>query len=111
MMSIPLLCFPFAGAGASFFRPWKDLSRGRFELLPIQLPGREKRFVEEPYRDVAQAIEGVLPDVLKQIEGRARVALFGHSMGAVLAFELARRLTASAATEVELLVVSGSPGP
>ena len=111
MNSIPLLCFPFAGAGASFFRPWKDLVRGRFEVMPIQLPGREKRFVEEPYRDVAQAIEGVLPDVLKQIEGYPRVAIFGHSMGAILAYELARRLVETAAVGVELLVVSGSPGP
>lgn len=109
--TITLLCFPFAGAGASFFRPWRDLARDRFTLLPIQLPGREKRFVEEPYRDVTQAINGVLPDLSKQIDEQAQVVIFGHSMGAILAYELARRLTETKAVKVELLVVSGSPGP
>ena len=63
----PLICLPFAGAGPSFFKDWVPLA-GSLELIIPQLPGREKLFLEEPYRDVTQAIAGILPEVLKQWE-------------------------------------------
>lgn len=105
-----VLCVPFAGAGASVFRPWVPLCRGEFELAAVQLPGREQRFAEEPYRDVATATEGLLPEVLERISGAGPVVLFGHSLGAVLSYELAHRL-AAAGVDLTALVTSGSPGP
>lgn len=107
---IPLICLPFAGAGPSFFKDWVPLTNS-FEIVAPQLPGREKRFLEEPYRDVTQAITGIMPEVLELIRKRDRVMIFGHSLGAVLAFELAYRLAGERNIYVEHLVVSGSPGP
>ncbi|MFJ7088497.1 thioesterase II family protein [Streptomyces griseus] len=111
MPKTTLLCIPFAGAGASVFRPWVPLCQDRFEVAAVQLPGREQRFAEEPYRDVDVAVEGMLPEVLERVSGVGPVVLFGHSLGAVLAYELAHRLTATDGVELVRLVVSGSPGP
>jgi surfactin synthase thioesterase subunit len=108
--TVPLICLPFAGAGASFFQDWMPLT-GTFEILAPQLPGREKRFLEEPYRDVETAISGILPELMEMLRPYDRAIIFGHSLGAVLAFELAHRLTAEEKIRIEHMVVSGSPGP
>ncbi|MEV5676432.1 MULTISPECIES: thioesterase II family protein [unclassified Streptomyces] len=106
-----VLCVPFAGAGASVFRPWLPLCENRFDLAAVQLPGREQRFAEEPYQDVAVAVEGLMPEVLERVSGGGPVVLFGHSLGAVLSYEIAHRLAATDGVELAALVVSGSPGP
>ncbi|MFV2114048.1 thioesterase II family protein [Micromonospora sp. LOL_025] len=106
-----LLCFPYAGAGASVYQPWQRVAPPDLEILPVQLPGREKRFVEEPYRRMEQAVDGLLDEVLELVAGRDRVALFGHSMGAVLAYEMAGRLAQAAGVRLAHLFVSGSPDP
>jgi len=107
---LPLICLPFAAAGPSFFKDWIPLTSS-LDIIAPQLPGREKRFLEEPYREVSEAITGILDEVLQLIGKRKRVNIFGHSLGAVLAYELAHRLAGIQGIEVENLVVSGSPGP
>lgn len=106
-----VLCVPFAGAGASVFRPWVPLCEDAFELTAVQLPGREQRFAEEPYQDVSVAVAGLLPEVLSRVVGAGPVVLFGHSLGAVLSYELAHRLAVTDGVSLAGLVVSGSPGP
>lgn len=109
---IKLVCLPYAGAGASFYRPWAALAEGALEIVPLQLPGRERLIDEDPYRDVHQAVDGLLPQLRERLgDGDHRVALFGHSLGAVLAYELAHRLVAENGIELVHLFVSGSPHP
>ena len=105
-----LLCVPFAGAGPSFFHPWRDLAGDRWRLASVELPGRERRILEEPYRNVFEAAKGSIDDVVAELGEGARTVLFGHSLGAVLAYELVHLLT-ERGVHVERLVVSGSPGP
>ncbi|MEU7474461.1 alpha/beta fold hydrolase [Lentzea sp. NPDC042327] len=111
MSSIPLVCLPFAGSGSAFFRQWRAVAPAGLEIVPVRLPGRERLVRQEPYRDVHVAARGVLPDVLADVGGGGPVALFGHSLGAVLAYELAHLLADTTPAEVVSLVVSGSPGP
>lgn len=111
MRPIPLVCVPFAGAGASFFYPWRALVNESFKIVALQPPGREQRVAEEPCRDVTCAVDGLLPDLVEEIRGAGPVVLFGHSLGAVLAYELGRRLAATPGVEVARLAVSGSPVP
>lgn len=107
-----LVCLPYAGAGASFYRPWAALAGDALEIVPLQLPGRERLIDEPPHRDVHQAVDALLPQLRERLgSGDPRVALFGHSLGAVLAYELAHRLTAEPGIEVVHLFVSGSPHP
>ncbi|MES5820836.1 alpha/beta fold hydrolase [Streptomyces sp. RG80] len=113
---IKLVCLPYAGAGASFYRPWTALTAAlagdALEIVPLQLPGRERLIDEEPYRDVHEAVDGLLPQLCERLgDGEHRVALFGHSLGAVLAYELAHRLVVEPGIELVHLFVSGAPHP
>ncbi|MGN5376749.1 thioesterase II family protein [Streptomyces lasalocidi] len=105
-----LLCVPFAGAGPSFFHPWRDLAVDRWHVATVDLPGRERRILETPYRNVVEAAKNEIDDVARELGAGARVVLFGHSLGAVLAYELVHLLS-TRDVHVERLIVSGSPGP
>jgi surfactin synthase thioesterase subunit len=111
MAAVPVLCFPFAGAGASVFRRCQEYPTDALRICPVQLPGREELFDEPPYADVPRAVVDLLPAALDLIDGEPRVALFGHSLGAVLAYEMAHQLTQVDGLTVQQLFVSGSPGP
>ncbi|MFD5406110.1 thioesterase II family protein [Streptomyces griseorubiginosus] len=107
-----LVCLPYAGAGASFCRPWADLAGDALEIVPLQLPGRERLIDEEPYRDVHKAVDALLLQLRERLGTRDhKVALFGHSLGAVLAYELAHRLVTEPGIELVRVFVSGSPHP
>jgi surfactin synthase thioesterase subunit len=110
-MPFSLVCLPFAGSGAGFYRAWAKEGVEGVRVVPLQLPGREERFVEAPYTDVAQAVRELVPQTLRLVGGKGPVALFGHSLGAVLAYEIARELEAQGFSELRHLFVSGSPGP
>ncbi|MEU9333242.1 alpha/beta fold hydrolase [Streptomyces sp. NPDC048290] len=111
MRPMPLICLPFAGSGASTFRTWTSLSDGELDVIAVQLPGREQLIDEEPHRDARKAIQALLPGILDRLGKRTEAALFGHSMGAVLACELAYQLSLIPGMTVSLLVASGSHSP
>lgn len=105
-----LLCVPFAGAGASFFHPWRALSAGRWRVVAFEPPGRERRMLDTPYRNVVEAAKNEIDDIAATLGEGARVVVFGHSLGAVLAYEFVHLLS-TRDVQVQRLVVSGSPGP
>ncbi|MFF5483210.1 thioesterase II family protein [Streptomyces sp. NPDC012935] len=105
-----LLCVPFAGAGPSFFHPWREPAGDRWRVVPVELPGRERKLLETPYRNVVEAAKNSIDDIVADLGAGARTVLFGHSLGAVLAYELVHLLS-TRDVHVERLVVSGSPGP
>jgi surfactin synthase thioesterase subunit len=111
MPTTHLICLPFAGSGASFFKEWQSIAPEGLRIVPVQLPGREERFIDAPHTEVARAVEEIHTTVLDQLADAERVALFGHSLGAVLAYELTHQLCASRAVPPSRLFVSGSPGP
>jgi surfactin synthase thioesterase subunit len=106
-----LVCFPYAGAGASIFRSWVEPLAGVFQVLPVQLPGREERFAETPHTNAQEAVQSLLPQILLQLHDKSDIVLFGHSLGAALAFELALRLTKDQGLRVRHLVASGAHAP
>lgn len=101
-----LVCLPHAGAGAASFARWPALFTPPVGVVRAQLPGREDCASERPLDTVAAAVALLLPE----IQTLPRVALYGHSMGAVIAFELARALTA-AGRPPRHLFVSGRRAP
>lgn len=104
-----LFCFPYAGGGTAVFRGWQKQLPTSVEVLTLNLPGREMRFKEPPRVNLADLLDEITPSIIELID--RPFALFGHSMGGLLAFELARRLRASGAAEPALLFVSGCRGP
>jgi medium-chain acyl-[acyl-carrier-protein] hydrolase len=104
---VRVFCLPYAGGGASAYVPWQR-AQDQLEILPVRLPGREARAAEPsiPRMDplVEQLTEGLRP------YAGGSFAIFGHSMGGLVALELARRLTAEGLAP-EHLVVGGSGAP
>jgi medium-chain acyl-[acyl-carrier-protein] hydrolase len=87
---VMLFCVPFAGGGTSAFRTWPEVLPPDVEVCPVHLPGREARFAEPAIDDVDALVGPLLEGLAPHLEGP--FALFGHSMGGLIAFELADRL-------------------
>ncbi|HET9320416.1 MAG TPA: alpha/beta fold hydrolase [Bryobacteraceae bacterium] len=87
-----LFCFPYAGGGASVFRAWASYLPPGVAVCPVRLPGRETRQGERPF-DSMDDLVGTLRRVIDPYLDKP-FAFFGHSLGAVIAFELARLLAA-----------------
>lgn len=83
-----LFCFPFAGGGASAFGKWAGSFPDQIVVTPIQYPGRETRWSESGFATLTELAERIADD-FKDCWPR-RFAFFGHSFGALLAYELAR---------------------
>lgn len=86
-----LLCFPYAGGGTVEYRAWEKLLPTSIDVCPVILPGRETRLTERPYQDIRVLVRDLARD-LAPVLNAGPVAFSGHSMGAWIAFELAREL-------------------
>jgi medium-chain acyl-[acyl-carrier-protein] hydrolase len=103
-----LFCFPYAGGTASIFRSWANLLPSTIQVIPVELPGRGSRLSEPPFISYQPLVEALSGAILPLLD--TPFAFFGHSMGAVIAFELARSLRANGRGPHALLV-SGRRGP
>ncbi|AXG81394.1 thioesterase II family protein [Streptomyces paludis] len=105
-----LVCLPYAGGTPSVYRNWAaDLGDG-VRVVPVLLPGRGPRAREAPYTAMAP-LAADLADALAEHELAHDYALFGHSMGALLAYEVAHELRDRGLPEPAHLFVSGSKAP
>lgn len=105
---LTLFCLPHGGAGASAYRPWSAHLPAHVELVPVQLPGRETRFAEPPACSTDDVVDALLGPLLARTGDD--YALFGHSLGALLAYELAHAATTAGRPPAHLFV-SGHPAP
>lgn len=104
-----LFCFPYAGGAASLFRTWSEELPSEVEVCPVQLPGRESRFREARYTRLMPLVHA-LGDVIRPYL-TLPFAFFGHSMGALIGFELARYLRRQNAPTPTHLFVSAHRAP
>ena len=102
-----LFCFSHAGGGASVFSNWSRELPAAIELGAFQLPGREDRLSEKPIQALHKLVPQLVEPLTRVADGRP-FALFGHSMGALVAYELARMMREPAPSH---LFVSGRNGP
>ncbi len=107
--TLRLVCVPFAGGGASAFREWGNLLPSTVEVWGIQAPGREERLAEDHFTSRVKLVEALAEVLAPRLTGR--FCLFGHSLGARIAFELARALRQRGARAPEHLFVSGRSAP
>jgi medium-chain acyl-[acyl-carrier-protein] hydrolase len=105
-----LFCFPYAGAGTSALRQFSLELPSDIEPCIVELPGRETRFTEAPFARVVDLIRAAAR-AMHPLMDDAPFALFGHSMGALLGFELARELRRRGGPKPVYLIVSGALAP
>lgn len=104
-----LFCLPFAGGGASAFNHWANALSPQIEILAAQLPGRENRFKEPACTDILDATARLADSLAGHLD--RPYALFGHSMGALLAFELCREIRRRGWQHPDHLFVAGRRAP
>ncbi|MEC5160920.1 MULTISPECIES: thioesterase II family protein [unclassified Janthinobacterium] len=104
-----LFCFAYAGGSSSIFSRWQDMVSPEIEICAIRLPGRGARFNEKPIRSFPQLIE-VLAYVIKD-NSDLPFAFFGHSLGGLIAFELARHCLRNSIPPPTMLFLSASSAP
>jgi medium-chain acyl-[acyl-carrier-protein] hydrolase len=107
--SLRLFCFPYAGSGALIYRTWAGELPRSVEVCPVQLPGRGGRIAEKCYTRLSNLVDDAALALLPYLD--KPFAFFGHSMGALVSFELARRLRVRYGLEPVHLFASGRAAP
>jgi medium-chain acyl-[acyl-carrier-protein] hydrolase len=107
--AVRLYCFPWAGGSSSAFTSWGGPLSSLAEVCAVQLPGRDDRLREKPFTKLLKAVEKLSPIIEGSLD--RPFVLFGHSLGALLAFEVARFLRRRGAPRPLRLFASGSEAP
>jgi medium-chain acyl-[acyl-carrier-protein] hydrolase len=107
--SLQLFCFPYAGGSAEVYRSWQRWLPEQYDICLVHLPGRGRSTGEPPFRRLAPLVNAVADHMSHQIN--FPYALYGHSMGALICFELARELSRRRASGPQHLFVSGRRAP
>jgi surfactin synthase thioesterase subunit/acyl carrier protein len=104
-----LFCFPYAGTGASIFRTWSDGLPADVEVCPVQFPGRGTRLMETPFTQLEPLVQALAHALVPLLD--KPFAFFGHSLGALVGFELARQLRRQSGVQPVRLFVSADRAP
>lgn len=106
-----LFCFPYAGGGAQIFNSWQRAFTAPtgIQVCPVQYPGRGGRLSESAFTDCRALVEAFVPHILPLLD--KPFAFFGHSMGAIIAFEVAQLLRRQLGLQPAHLFVSGRRAP
>lgn len=106
---VRVFCLPYAGGGATAYYSWMGRLPKNIELCRILIPGRETRFNDPPYSDLQILVEAIVEALLPLFD--IPFAIFGHSMGSFIGFELARKLRKLHNIEPVHLFVSARRAP
>lgn len=107
--AVRLYCLPYAGASASIYHAWRRELPSWIEVSPLELPGRGQRYAEAPQNDAHELARSLAAQLAGQLD--RPYALFGHSMGALLAYELSHALRERRLPAPLRLFASGCPAP
>ena len=110
MKKIKLFCFPYAGGGAAAFNKWKQYLDKHIQLHPVELAGRGKRIYDPLYQSIEEAVNDIYSKISPELKDGA-YALFGHSMGGIIAYELAYKIRDNHLPEPLHVFFSGRGAP
>ncbi len=91
MKEIKLFCLPYAGGSADIYARWRNYLNRSIELCPIELPGRSKRAKDPFYKNMGEAVKDIASFVKNETHN-SDYAIFGHSMGSIITYELICKL-------------------
>lgn len=109
MNKINLICLPYAGGGRSAYYHYTAISPKELNILTIELPGRGARYGEAPLCDIQMMVDDILRQVRRKLD--QPYAIYGHSMGAILAYLLAGKIDSERLNPPLHLFLTGSGGP
>lgn len=104
-----VFCFPYSGGSASVFAAWRDVLGPAVEVCPVELPGRGRRMHEPAFTAMEPLVEAASAALLPWLD--RPFAVFGHSLGALVGFEVARRITREHGISPLHLFASGHVAP
>jgi medium-chain acyl-[acyl-carrier-protein] hydrolase len=104
-----LFCFPWAGGGTATYLSWREALAGVAAVVAIRLPGREDRSAESPIESMEEAVTALLEAMRSHLS--EPFCFFGHSMGAVMAYELARAMREAGLNGPRCLIASAARAP
>ena len=107
--ALRLFCFPYAGGGTTVFHRWPEGLSGPVKVHAVELPGRGRKFAADPARRMDDLVDAVIDSINPHLANP--FSFFGHSLGALVAFEVARAVRARLDVEPVALYVSAHPGP
>ncbi len=110
MNKVKLFCFPYAGGSSTIFSQWKKHLHEEIELRPIELAGRGKRTSEGFYNNLQETIQDVYQQIQIEIMDSPYL-LFGHSLGCLIAYELAQQIRMRKMPEPKHIFFSGQGAP
>ncbi len=106
---VRLFCLPYAGGGVAEFARWRLVLPPEIEVAPVSLPGRDGRLAEAPFRRLEPLAEAIAAAIVPALD--RPWALYGHSMGAAIAFAVASRLSSAGHRPAHLFLgARGGPG-
>lgn len=108
---IRLVCFPHAGGAASAFHDWAALTPPEIEVMSVQYPGRQDRLSDPCAATMEELADAITAALLHELPDDRPLALFGHSMGSAVAYEVASRLEDVPGRTLTRLIVSGRARP
>jgi medium-chain acyl-[acyl-carrier-protein] hydrolase len=106
---LTLFCFPYAGGSSSLYENWSVQLPKAIRVVPMEYPGRGIKGKIAPIKDFQNLLSHLEAEILSEISGP--FAFFGHSLGAIVAFELAHLLQSKHDFQPITLFLSGSPAP
>lgn len=109
MREVKLFCIPYAGGSAAIYNSWKNICES-IEVQPIELSGRGARHSEPLYNNLGEAVEDIYNTIVKKA-GDSEFLIYGHSMGALLAYEVYNKLFERNNRLPTHLYVSGRQAP
>ena len=111
MKRVKMFCLPYAGGSAIYYSRWSEYFPKAIEVIPVELAGRGRRLDHPFYQDLSAALEDVYGFIKDSIVDNDPYILFGHSMGAILSYELCKQIKALNVHKPLHLFVSGLEAP
>ncbi|MEL7001989.1 MAG: thioesterase domain-containing protein, partial [Bacteroidota bacterium] len=110
MKTLKLFCLPYAGGSASVYNPWKDHLDRSIQLVPVELAGRGSRIKEPLNTSRKEAVDDIYQIIRSDIENHPYM-IFGHSMGALMTFDLVHKIKVNNMPIPRHLFFSGASAP
>jgi medium-chain acyl-[acyl-carrier-protein] hydrolase len=107
--ALRLFCFPYAGGSSEVYRSWQRWFPEKVDLCLVHLPGRGKRMSEPAFTQTVSLVNAIVDRIVQEIN--VPYALYGHSMGATISFEVIRELSSRRCARPRHLFVSGHRAP